>query len=407
MTTLLVTVNPMPAAITGSSSVCSGSTITLHDVSTGGIWSSSSTSIATVGSTSGVVAGVSPGVVNITYAMPTGCSATKSITVSTPPVAGSITGSTSVCTGASITLTDPVPGGTWSASNGHATVTGSGEVTGVSGGVDTIMYSVTSACGTATATYPVVVTGLPDAGTISGLLNICVGRTAMLTSSGGAGIWSTSNANASISVGGIVTGIAAGTDTVSFTVTNACGTAVATAIVTVLAPANAGTVTGAATVCPGSTIHLSNTVTGGIWAAGNVNATVSPTGDVTGVFPGTVSVMYIVITSCNVDTAAHLVVVKTEAECINSVNPSAVRTEELKIYPNPSSGSFAIELPESVSSGEMTITDVTGKVVSRGMLSNTNGDRVVMAMPDVASGAYLVRIDSDGRTFRKTLLIVK
>ncbi|ERJ60163.1 T9SS C-terminal target domain-containing protein, partial [Sphingobacterium paucimobilis] len=81
-----VTVNALPvvSAITGSNSVCIGSTVALSSTPTGGVWSSSNTSVATV-STSGVVTGVSAGTVTISYSVTngSGCSTvvTKDVTV--------------------------------------------------------------------------------------------------------------------------------------------------------------------------------------------------------------------------------------------------------------------------------------------------------------------------------------
>ncbi len=42
-TTVIITVNPVPAAITGSTNVCATSAITLSDATTGGAWSSGNT----------------------------------------------------------------------------------------------------------------------------------------------------------------------------------------------------------------------------------------------------------------------------------------------------------------------------------------------------------------------------
>ncbi len=87
---VVVTVNALPAisAITGNNVVCAGSTIQLSDNTLGGVWSSSSTTIATVGST-GAVKGVSAGVTSINYRVTnaSGCSAGVSalVTVNGPP----------------------------------------------------------------------------------------------------------------------------------------------------------------------------------------------------------------------------------------------------------------------------------------------------------------------------------
>ena len=95
--TITVTVNPSPAALTGLSDVCEGSTITLSSTTAGGTWSSSDDLIATV--LAGVVTGESAGTATISYTKG-GCSATKSVTVYALP---SVTTSNtkSICTGTS------------------------------------------------------------------------------------------------------------------------------------------------------------------------------------------------------------------------------------------------------------------------------------------------------------------
>ena len=100
--------------------------------------------------------------------------------VNPTPDAGSISGASAVCVGANITLTDAASGGVWSASNANATVSG-GVVTGVSAGIDTIIYSVTTACGTATATKTISVNPLPVAGSITGPSSVCATATITLS----------------------------------------------------------------------------------------------------------------------------------------------------------------------------------------------------------------------------------
>src|SRR5262249_28865751 len=104
-----MTVNPAPSAITGPSSVCIGSTISLSDAS-GGAWSSGSPAIAVIGSTSGVVTGIAAGTALITLTR--GCPITYVVTVTTG--GGPISGPSSVCVGYAAALTDAVAGGTWS-----------------------------------------------------------------------------------------------------------------------------------------------------------------------------------------------------------------------------------------------------------------------------------------------------
>ena len=73
-----VTVNSIPtvAPITGSTSILIGTPSTLASATTGGVWSSSTTSVASIG-TAGIASGVNPGTATISYTVTSaGCSAT-------------------------------------------------------------------------------------------------------------------------------------------------------------------------------------------------------------------------------------------------------------------------------------------------------------------------------------------
>ncbi len=83
------------APITGTASVCTGSTVTLSDATTGGAWSSSTTTTATVG-TGGIVTGVAAGVATISYTSG-GSTATFSITVNAVPMLSSSLTPPAIC----------------------------------------------------------------------------------------------------------------------------------------------------------------------------------------------------------------------------------------------------------------------------------------------------------------------
>src|ERR1700722_10497621 len=96
------------------------------------------------------------------------------ITLKPLPVAGAITGPSAVCADTSITLSNAATGGIWSSSEtGIANISTLGIVTGASAGSLILYYAVTNSCGTATATKPVTVNPLPNAGTISGGATLC------------------------------------------------------------------------------------------------------------------------------------------------------------------------------------------------------------------------------------------
>jgi hypothetical protein len=236
--TMLFTVNPLPDAgtITGTNHVCVGGSVTLTNAATGGTWLAST---GTADVTDGVVTGLSAGNVVIFYTVTNTCGTaedTMAIVVNAVPDAGTITGTTTICNGTSSTLAASMSGGTWSSSNAAtASVDATGVVNAISVGSATISYVLSNECGADTATTSINVVNLPDPGTISGADTVCPGATISLYASVGSGTWSTSdNTLASVSSSGVVTGVGAGSVTISYQVSNVCGPNTATYSVTVL-----------------------------------------------------------------------------------------------------------------------------------------------------------------------------
>jgi gliding motility-associated-like protein len=134
--------------ITGIKQVCMGATTTLFDSVAGGTWSSSTPTIATVG-TSGIVTGINGivgsgafGTATITYTAG-GCQTTTTVTVH--PIKA-ILGVTDMCQYFTTTLSNALPHGTWASSSpGIASITSLDStravVYGASGGTATITYT--------------------------------------------------------------------------------------------------------------------------------------------------------------------------------------------------------------------------------------------------------------------------
>ena len=75
---------------------------------------------------------------------------------------------------------------------------------------------------------------MPVVASITGGSSVAMGSSITLANTTAGGTWSSGNTGvASVGTGGVVTGVGAGTATISYTVTNACGSAYATQVITV------------------------------------------------------------------------------------------------------------------------------------------------------------------------------
>lgn len=246
-----VGINPTPQPISGLSQVCIGTTATLTTVTTGGTWVSSNSGIASVGSLTGIVSGVSAGAATVSYVLPTGCFSMYPITVNPPPAP--ITGGSNVCLGGTLLLSNSTPGGIWISSNSFqaSVVPVSGLVSGVALGTPVLTYMLPTGC---IATQPVTVNALPAP--ISGSSGVCVGATTTLTNPG-TGTWSsTFSGIASINpTSGVALGVSSGSTVIVYT-DGTTGCSVSKPLAVYLTP-TANNMTGGGGYCTGgSGVHV-------------------------------------------------------------------------------------------------------------------------------------------------------
>ncbi len=264
--TAVKTINPLPTvnAITGNNSVCVGSTITLANITAGGVWSSGTPANGTIDG-SGVLTGVANGTTIISYTVTdiNSCvnSATAVKTINPLPSVNAITGNNSVCVGSTITLANTTAGGVWSSGTpANGTISGAGVLTGVTNGTTTISYTVTdinSCVNSATAVK--TINPLPSVNAITGNNSVCVGSTITLANTTAGGVWSSGTpANGTISGAGVLTGVTNGTTTISYTVTdiNSCVNS-ATAVKTINSLPSVN-ITNPAAVCAPGVIDLTS-----------------------------------------------------------------------------------------------------------------------------------------------------
>jgi len=239
-----------------------------------------------------------------------------------------ITYNTTGATGATVT---GLPTGVTSAwATNVLTISGTPTVAGVF----SYTINLTGGCGTITKTGTITVTQA-SVGTVTGTAaTICVGATSTYTAtavvlSGGTGAWSSSNtAVATVNAStGVITGVGAGTATITYTITGGCGGTISSAkSITINAIPSLTATIGATTICSvGSSATLSNTTVGGVWSSSNTSiATVDAYGVVTGIALGTSTITY-AITDLNA--------------CTNTVNTvisvSALPTTPSALVANP------------------------------------------------------------------------
>jgi hypothetical protein len=234
-------------------------------------------------------------------------SACLSTTVNIGTVTASISGNTTICQGASTTLTAS-GGGTYLWSTGANTASISASTAGT--------YTVTATnngC-TGSASVSVTVNSLPSPG-INGTLTFCPGSNTTLTATGGGTyVWSTGANTAAINVN------AAGTYRVTVTGANTC-TASAAAAVTALVAPTAG-ISGTLSFCPGNSTAL--TATGGtsyLWSTGANTA---------GISVNTAGLFSVTVTGANACTAT------ASANVTQNTLPSATISGTLSFCPGTS-----------------------------------------------------------------------
>jgi hypothetical protein len=401
-----ITVDPLPDAgnIMGPPNVCINSSIVLSDAASGGVWSSSDAAI--VVGVAGMVTGITAGNATVTYSVTNTCGraiAQKTIAVIGLPDAGSVSGAAEVCAMATIVLSDNIAGGVWTAANGYAAVA-AGAVTGIAAGVDTIYYAVSNLCGSATTSRIITVNTLPDAGNITGPASVCVGGSIIMASSVANGTWSGNNANAIVS-GNMVTGNAAGTDTIMYTVGNMCGSVAARQAIRIVALPDAGMITGKDSVCVGDTVALGETVGGGDWSNRTVNVSVSATGTVKGLAAG-IDFVYYTVTDAGCSAAAVLpFTVRPAGDCADNLPYATGCTGEgdLSIYPNPSEGTFTVNIFSPVDEEvQITIVNMVGQKLKR-IVTATNKPLVIELV--VPRGVYIISaISAHGKCKEKIVV---
>ncbi|MBX2907338.1 MAG: T9SS type A sorting domain-containing protein [Taibaiella sp.] len=191
-----------------------------------------------------------------------------------------------------------------------------------------------------------------------------------------------------------------GYDTFRVRVTDAYSADTAWVYVRVDGPANAGTLTGADTVCKGGTTTFISSVAGGVFSTTTGNATAS-SGTITGITEGMDTVVYIFTNSCGSDTVVQAIEVK---DCPAGIGePQVAGNDALQLWPSPASGSVSILLSSAIGeAASVVITNVVGQVVKEFNITTNRSTEMEINVPP---GVYTVSaITPHGRMVRQLVV---
>ena len=421
---------PNAGSISGLSIVCAGANITLSETVNTGIWSSGSTA-ATV--SAGVVSGLSAGAASISYSVTDLCGtsvASHSVTVNPLPLAGTVSGAASVCTGSSITLSGSSPGGSWTLTNGHAVNAGP-VITGFSAGADTVVYTLTNSCGVDATHYPLTINPIvvPSIATsVTPGDTLCGGDSVTFTTvsvnGGPAPVYQWLKYSSVVGTGPTFSYAPANGDIIKCvmvsnaicpspdTVTSIPTTFTVNSVVTPSDVISSGI--GDSVTYSGQIVTINSTVSycgasatfqwyrNGVSIPGATNTWYSA--------PVFTNDTFYCINYCNTPCASRLtdtsntLIIYADYLAGTGVRNVHSTFSGISLFPNPNDGSFVIGgtvLPASNSPVQYGILDITGKVILTGSCMPVNGVvRESVSLKgecvSVAPGQYLLRVVTDG-----------
>ncbi len=302
--TTQVTVDPR---ITGPTSVCFGSSITLADAGGTGTWTSSNTSVATIGLTTGIITtggpGMTTGTATIYYTGGTsGCSDNVVITVLALPNATMVSTSGTYCGSTTITANNSGDGTMYfqgTTSGGTSTATPSASELITTSGTYYFRALSSNGCWGNEGSATIVINPLPTPVTVSGTTPACGSTVVSAVGGSGGTIYFEGTTS-----GGMLTTMGSTPQTVSasgtyyFNSLSSAGCWGTQGSITVIINSLPDPIGGASSVCLGSTTALNDGTGGGTWSSSNGNATITSDGTVTGVTAGTSTIAYTLGDGC-------------------------------------------------------------------------------------------------------------
>ncbi|MCD6067063.1 MAG: hypothetical protein K0S33_1889 [Bacteroidetes bacterium] len=408
----------IPAAITGTTVICSGASA-IYSVATvagatsyawtlPGGWSGTSTTDSIT-----ATAGASGGSITVTAGNSCGNSAAQTIAVlvnTVPTSPGTITGTTTICSGSSniysIADVPDATGYTWTLPGGWAGTSATDSITTTASDTSgAITVTADNACGNSTAqTLSIVVNTVPAIPVITGPVSICTGNTAIYSviedpdATGYTwtlpGSWSGASSTDSITVTTSTIG-----GSILVTADNSCGSSITQTLAVIIdtLPPVPGTITGATTICSGSSA---------IYSVAAVAGAISYTWTLPGGWAGTSTTDS--ITTIASDTSGTISVVVSNGCGSSAPQTLAVLVNTVPAMPGTITGTATICSGSSNIYSIADVTDATGYTwtLPGGWAGTSVVDSIITTASDTSGTISVTADNSCGSSIAQILTIV-
>jgi hypothetical protein len=296
----------------------------------------------------------------------------------------SIQGQSAPCAGITSQYLDSTSNGTWSQSNSAiASISSTGLLTTLSGGVDTIFYTILYHNFPVTTSKIINIKPLPSAGVIWGPSSVCLSGYVVLSNiNNDPGFWLSSNNKASVS-NGVVTGVAAGVDSIFYIASNICGHDTAKFKITV--NPFISNILGVDTVLVGGSITLFDSTVGGVWSSLTGKSLVSNAGLVIGLTGGLDIIRYAVTDVCGIGSVDKLIYVN-EGLAVKSVENA---NQNLKIFPNPIKNTLFLKSENVI--GNVRISNTMGQII---LTKSINSSSAEIDLTNFSNGLYFLNVNN-------------
>jgi VCBS repeat-containing protein len=162
--------------------------------------------------------------------------------------------------------------------------------------------------------------------------------------------------------------------------------------VTVATTPEAGAISGPDTVCAGYTVTLTESASHGIWSTSSYSLSdVNSAGVVTGLLPGSDTIIYTVINACGVASAIFPFTINDCGEGVTTINGA---NHELQLFPDPAEDQINIISPEPIK--QISVINVSGQVVLSEAYSASTIKRSMLDISKLPSGIYVVKVNTSG-----------